>query len=113
LTPLPSVQSPSAALTAPIEQTTQVKTRQTPNFDDDPIVITQFYYSHALPYLMQKHHQEIGRRLKDVPSAVVVIDATYADYADRINPDNLMKMMAQCAEQLLETTKRLATPKGS
>jgi hypothetical protein len=57
-------------LTAPIEQTTQVKTRQTPNFDNDPIVITQFYYSHALPYLMHKHHQEIGRRLKDVPSAL-------------------------------------------
>jgi hypothetical protein len=42
---------------------------------------------------------------------VVVIDGMYADYAGRINPDNLMKMMTECAELLLGTIKRLATPK--
>jgi hypothetical protein len=41
----------------------------------------------------------------------VVIDGMYADYAGRINPDNLMKMMTECAELLLGTIKRLATPK--
>ena len=29
---------------------------------------------------------------------VVVIDEMYNDYAARITPDNLMKMMAECAE---------------
>ena len=39
---------------------------------------------------------------------VVVIDEMYNDYAARITPDNLMKMMAECAELLLGTLKGLA-----
>jgi hypothetical protein len=34
---------------------------------DDPLVVTQFYYSQTLPYLMVKHRAEIRRRLVDVP----------------------------------------------
>jgi hypothetical protein len=33
-------------------------------------IITQFYYSQTLPYLIGKHQQEIQRRLKDVPEAL-------------------------------------------
>jgi hypothetical protein len=42
----------------------------------------------------------------------VVIDEMYNDYAARINPDNLMKMMAECAELLLGTLKALAERDG-
>jgi hypothetical protein len=34
---------------------------------EDPLVVTQFYYSQTFPYLMMKHHAEIRRRLVDVP----------------------------------------------
>ncbi|AWO92731.2 MULTISPECIES: hypothetical protein [Bradyrhizobium] len=34
---------------------------------EDPLVVTQFYYSQTFPYLMFKHHAEIRRRLVDVP----------------------------------------------
>jgi len=43
---------------------------------------------------------------------VVVIDEMYNDYAARITPDNLMKMMAECAELLLGTLKALAERDG-
>jgi hypothetical protein len=33
-------------------------------------IITQFYYSRTLPYLIGKHQQEIQRRLKDIPEAL-------------------------------------------
>jgi hypothetical protein len=42
----------------------------------------------------------------------VVIDEMYNDYAARINPDNLTKMMAECAELLLGTLKALAERDG-
>ena len=41
-----------------------------------------------------------------------VIDEMYNDYAARINPDNLKKMMAECAELLLGTLKALAERDG-
>ena len=37
---------------------------------EDPPILTQFYYSHTFPYLMKKWHQEIRRRVKDVPEAL-------------------------------------------
>ncbi|MGY4372235.1 hypothetical protein ACVW1A_008300 [Bradyrhizobium sp. LB1.3] len=40
---------------------------QTKAGGEDPLVVTQFYYSQTLPYLMFKHHAEIRRRLVDVP----------------------------------------------
>ncbi len=36
----------------------------------DPRLVTQFYYSQTFPYLIMKSHQEIRRRLKDVPEAL-------------------------------------------
>jgi hypothetical protein len=41
---------------------------------------------------------------------VAVIDEMYDDYGNRIDPDNLTKMMAQCAE-LLGTLRGLAERK--
>ncbi|WFU53654.1 hypothetical protein QA639_28870 [Bradyrhizobium pachyrhizi] len=40
---------------------------QTKAGGEDPLVVTQFYYSQTFPYLMMKHHAEIRRRLVDVP----------------------------------------------
>src|ERR1700730_4742165 len=37
---------------------------------EDPPIVTQFYYSHTFPYLMVQWHQEIQRRLKDIPEAL-------------------------------------------
>jgi hypothetical protein len=37
---------------------------------EDPPIVTQFYYSQTFPYLMVKWHQEIQRRLKDIPEAL-------------------------------------------
>ncbi len=34
---------------------------------EDPLVVTQFYYSQAFPYLMIKHQSEIRRRLVEAP----------------------------------------------
>jgi hypothetical protein len=31
---------------------------------EDPLVVTQFYYSQTFPYLMMKHHAEIPRVLQ-------------------------------------------------
>jgi hypothetical protein len=42
----------------------------------------------------------------------VVIHEMYNDDAARINPDNLMKMMAECAELLLGTLEALAERDG-
>jgi hypothetical protein len=36
---------------------------------EDPLVVTQFYYSQTFPYLMLKHQAEIRRRLVDVPAS--------------------------------------------
>jgi hypothetical protein len=36
----------------------------------DPLIVTQFYYSQTFPYLMGKWRQEIRRRLKDVPEGL-------------------------------------------
>src|SRR5689334_5729792 len=37
---------------------------------EDPLVVTQFYYSQTFPYLMKNWDQEIRRRLKDIPEAL-------------------------------------------
>ena len=37
---------------------------------EDPLIVTQFYYSHTFPYLMKKWQQQIRRQLKDVPGAL-------------------------------------------
>ena len=37
---------------------------------EDPLIVTQFYYSQTFPYLIGKWQQEIRRRLKDVPEAL-------------------------------------------
>jgi hypothetical protein len=37
---------------------------------NDPMVITQFYHSHAFPYLTSKYHQEIRQRLMDFPESL-------------------------------------------
>ena len=34
---------------------------------EDPLIVTQFYYSQTFPYLMMKHRTELRRRLVDVP----------------------------------------------
>lgn len=36
----------------------------------DPLIVTQFYYSQTFPYLIKKWQQEIRRRLKDVPETL-------------------------------------------
>jgi hypothetical protein len=36
---------------------------------EGPLITTQFYYSQTFPYLIEKWHQEILRRLKEVPEA--------------------------------------------
>lgn len=36
----------------------------------DPVVVTQFYYSHTFPYLIVKWRQEIHRRLKNIPETL-------------------------------------------
>ena len=45
---------------------------QTPKKADpeDPLIVTQFYYSRTFPYLIEKWQQEIRRRLKDIPEAL-------------------------------------------
>ena len=37
---------------------------------EDPLIVTQFYYSQTFPYLIKKWQEEIRRRLKDVPEAL-------------------------------------------
>jgi hypothetical protein len=37
---------------------------------EDPLIVTQFYYSQTFPYLIEKWQKEIRRRLKDVPEAL-------------------------------------------
>jgi hypothetical protein len=37
---------------------------------EDPLIVSQFYYSHTFPYLIQTRRDEIRRQLKDVPAAL-------------------------------------------
>ena len=37
---------------------------------EGPLITTQFYYSQTFPYLIEKWHQEIRWRLKDVPEVL-------------------------------------------
>jgi hypothetical protein len=37
---------------------------------EGPLIVSQFYYSHAFPYLIQERYDEIRRQLKDVPNAL-------------------------------------------
>jgi hypothetical protein len=37
---------------------------------EDPLIVTQFYYSQTFPYLIGKWQQEIRQRLRDVPEAL-------------------------------------------
>lgn len=37
---------------------------------EDPLIVTQFYYSQTFPYLRNKYRDEIRRRLKEVPDAL-------------------------------------------
>lgn len=46
---------------------------------EDPLLLTQFYYSQTLPYLMLKHRAEIRRRLIDVP-----LDLRYREIAPQL-----------------------------
>jgi hypothetical protein len=41
-----------------------------PSISEQPRVVMQFYHSHAFPYLIERHQQEIMHRLKEVPKAV-------------------------------------------
>jgi hypothetical protein len=51
---------------------------------EDPLVVTQFYYSQTLPYLMMKHRAEIRRRhdqKKDNTTVILVRRVAELAYA--------------------------------
>ena len=74
---------------------------------DDPLIVTQFYYSHAFPYLGNKYQDEIRRRLKDIPDALrqrelapafTALGETSGDSAWQVLRGYLQKIEEQIAE---------------
>lgn len=71
--------------------------------------ITREQFEGCLEIYFERMREGTFSKVKEVIGGVwpVIIEDMYNDFAPKITPDNLQKMIGDCAEIIVGTTKRL------
>jgi hypothetical protein len=80
-------------------------------FKKQHTVITRAQFEECLQLYFERIQAGTFEKVKEEVGGVwpVIIDDMYKNYAKRIDPDNLIKMIGDCAETLVGVIKRLKT----